>query len=538
MNLSIPARFDIFSFISALAIIILFVFGSCRKTDSTINKHKRTEDPVLLAKDFFQEHAPTDPTVKAVLGFVKRKNDKSDFVQKTISLIGMPYWDKAMVFHTKRQKHGSGSTVNRLTDNGNTGDSTSIVYVPFARDDQNNVNALMVIKANSSDTSFRYLCDWQYADTATIGMKADVFALLMMKMDKVVFGHDDFKITDSSIFKDWQHVPASIKIIDSISQTAPNLLTPIVYQICFITYGPWFSCGQLTGCPTGTPGCYDLCRNEISRICFDGVIWQDEGDDYGGTGDSNGDSGGSSGGGSTPPECPGATTNGRNMPCEPGWEPEPVEEDPAISYVLNNLVVSPPINEDPLDLNDYLKCFVNSLGSTYKVTISSDQPSPGQSDCYTNNNGNIDVGHTFLTFEQTKPDGSIIRRSFGFYPSSGVKPITPTSTGIFVKDENHISDASLTTTIADGGLFMEKISWLRNLQSQGSGVYHLSLFNCTTFATIVANSFGETIPLQSCFWAKMGNPGDLGQYIRNMQLKPNQTRNLQTVTAPFNSGGC
>jgi hypothetical protein len=34
--------------------------------------------------------------------------------------------------------------------------------VPFARDSQNYVNAAMVIKASTTDTSFEYRCDWQY----------------------------------------------------------------------------------------------------------------------------------------------------------------------------------------------------------------------------------------------------------------------------------------------------------------------------------------------------------------------------------------
>jgi len=321
---------------SALGLVIVFftiIIISCRKIE-TEKGFKR--DARIITSDFFQRHIPSDPLTKSLLDFIKKKNDTLHFVEKTVERIGYPRWDKANSFSGKTNKYGGRA--------GADSNSITITFIPFVRDSQNYVNALMAIRTTASDTSFRYLCDWQYTDTAAIGMETDAFAFFMMKMDKSVFGHNNFRITDSSIFNGWPYAPDAVRLIDSLPQTVSNLVTPIYYEICFISYGPEYPCGQVEGCVPGqsSASCFKYCRDEIGRSCFTGVIWED--DDYGGGGTGTGGSGsGGSGGGGNPPEegtpsdCDEGGLSGRNFdPCGPGWEPIPIEDEPQPQSPLPN----------------------------------------------------------------------------------------------------------------------------------------------------------------------------------------------------------
>src|SRR5688572_22288687 len=128
-------------------LIGMLIFVSCRKVE-TLQQDQST--PNVLEETFFNSHRTADPTEKAYVNFLKGKNEKLNFVEKTIKQIGFPRWDKAIIN-------------KRTLVKGRTGaDSTNIIYVPFVRDSQNYVNAAMVIKTTGSDTSFSYLCDWQY----------------------------------------------------------------------------------------------------------------------------------------------------------------------------------------------------------------------------------------------------------------------------------------------------------------------------------------------------------------------------------------
>lgn len=82
----------------SLTVVILV---SCRKIDHISLREK----PIVTTESrFFEDHTPQDTLVKSILGFVKRENEKHQFVNKLIKKIGYPYWDKALVV---RGSHGS-----------------------------------------------------------------------------------------------------------------------------------------------------------------------------------------------------------------------------------------------------------------------------------------------------------------------------------------------------------------------------------------------------------------------------------------------
>jgi hypothetical protein len=506
-------------------IIILFFHTSCNKNDTYTSVQYKVYSEI--ENKFFNSNESKENSVISAMNIIKRINDKHEIVEDIVTKIGYPIWNKALVF----------SNSSYRTETITEYDSVNIISIPFARDSQNYVNASLLFKMTSTDTSFQYILDWQYIDFGftenpnEINAK-DVFNLFM-RHNFNVFNSKNFQVTDGRLLGYNLEEERTI-IIDTNSLENGNVVSNILSPVTLCT--PYIECNSCSQKGTESNSIIIVCCNPtFGEFCS--TIWIEDGwnpvNGSGGSGSSGGGNG-TSGTGWTPQTSPcGTITVNISDPCGTGWTILPDPNSDPINYVLTNLVINPP-NIPVYELNNYLKCFTNTPGSVYKVTIQVDQPVPGQSDCWAWNNG-IDVGHTFLTFEQIKPDGSKVIRSFGFYPENGTTPIIPQSPGMFSNDENEPVDVSLTLTITDPEFFMQKINVLRNLSTP---TYHLSFFNCTTFATVVFNQFGASLQLQSCFWANNGNPGDLGQYIRNMQLGANQTRNLQTTTAVANAGLC
>jgi hypothetical protein len=186
-------------------IAAVLIWAACRKTDSKPDTNEQA--PSVKESRFFSEHRSSNPQVAAITQWVKQQNDKQNFVTQTIKQIGYPRWDKALI--TNRLNKGARGAA----------DSSLLVYVPFVRDSQNYVNASMVIRTSSADTSFSYLCDWQYAqlsNTVTgISDSAEQFAIFFMVLDKRVMGHTRFTISDTGLFRNATHKANYVKLIDT-----------------------------------------------------------------------------------------------------------------------------------------------------------------------------------------------------------------------------------------------------------------------------------------------------------------------------------
>ncbi|MCK7555808.1 hypothetical protein MKQ70_12580 [Chitinophaga sedimenti] len=219
-----------------------------------------------------------------------------------------------------------------------------------------------------------------------------------------------------------------------------------------------------------------------------------------------------------------------------------IGDDP--SYEAYDVWVAPPEDgRTSINLNNYLQNFDHTAGSTYKITLAVDQPTPGSRTVYTietnplvprerSSNSRVDIGHAFLTIEQTKPNGTIVKRSLGFYPDAIVFPKKPQGDGVFYNDEQQYFDVSLTTTLSESNFF----AVINYLKSHATEKYNLNTKNCVSKCVEALNSVGLNIPETEGEWpfgAGM-NPGDLGEDIRGMILGPSQTRNLSGGTAPPN----
>ena len=356
-------------FLWLLPVLAVVGYVACRKTDRLT-----TEDPSPQVKEsrFFSEHKSSNPQVQGIADYVKRQNDKLGFVEKTTQMIGYPRWDKTLSFKKPGvNKNGKGNYTE-------SEDSASIYYIPFVRDSQNYVNATMVVKTIQNDTTFNYLCDWQYHNrphgSPYSDSTAEKFALLFMLMDNRTLEHTEFNITDIELFPESVPGPDGRKKLKLTNiSTSNNLIETFTYvELCvdFYVCGDVAYCEAHGGCDylncaagPGEPGhCY-----LVSSVCEG--WWEDtggggsgggSGSGSGGTGGTGGGSGGGgTGGGGTPPPCGGAITPTSNLietnaPCTPGWgpilpdEPDVPLNDTTIAMRLKRLITKAQVTIDSL----------------------------------------------------------------------------------------------------------------------------------------------------------------------------------------------
>lgn len=311
--------------------VSMLSYLSCKKTDTFTDSVKVKSSEI--EEKFFNTHRTADPVEKLLVDFLKKVNEKDKFVEKTVSKIGYPRWDKTL------------SLSNPLTAQvgREPGDSVQVFYVPFVRDSQNFVNASMLLKTTPTDTSFYFKCDWQYRfkeyGSPYVDSTAEKHALLFMLLDKATFGYNEFKLIDSNLFRQNNSpVNESRKLVLLTDSTYNSTVNSLYYhEICFDSYicGTIEYCAEHGGCdylncPTGQ------CRL-LSSVCEG---WWDDGGggDDGTPGSPVGGAGGAPGGGSTPPDCGTIPTARVVDPCDegPGWTPiPPVEDEPFVPYQCN-----------------------------------------------------------------------------------------------------------------------------------------------------------------------------------------------------------
>ncbi|ODT53314.1 MAG: hypothetical protein ABS68_06175 [Niastella sp. SCN 39-18] len=321
----------------------VLVFAACKKMD--VFSSTEIINTTIIEENSFNLHRSTDQVENALVNFIKRKNDSLHFIAKTVKQIGYPRWDKIINFKQKQKP------TSKIENEG-----VPVFYVPFVRDNQNYVNASMVISVNQTDTAFYYLCDWQYKNrvhgSSQIDSTAEKYALFFMWLNNRSLGYKSFNITDSSLFLTMgssgaKKITILEKNTDSIA--ANNMYT--YFEECKDIY----YCGTPDYCDNQPNGCdylsgCGLCQ-KIYDICYRG--WFDDGSTGGGENGGTGNNppgippgnGGNAGSGGTPPDpCNGTPNNpapfakGNNTnqtnAVQPGcggggtgWEPVPIEDD-------------------------------------------------------------------------------------------------------------------------------------------------------------------------------------------------------------------
>lgn len=338
--------------LSLILTVSMFSYLSCRKRDIFTEAEKTNTNS--LEEKFFNTHRTADPTEKALVGYLKKVNDKDKFVEQTVQQIGYPRWDKAITLVNKKKAQ------NLL------GDSIQTFYIPFVRDSQNFVNASMIIHTSQTDTSFTYRCDWQYSemenDVNSANDPAEHFAAFFMQLDKVVFGHRKFNIVDTNLFRT-AHGPAKyLKLDSSVSSNTNNYYELIEFCQDVVYYYQNCTYGNTSACSEVCDQCY-LCMNSfVMTYCWEEYVYMGGG----GTGGS--------GGGSTPLNCnpsqvPFAKGNSNNQSnivpeCGGGWTPVP-DEPPSTLEILTakfnlNTTEINWLHDNPIFAQDIINFLSNS----------------------------------------------------------------------------------------------------------------------------------------------------------------------------------
>jgi len=261
-----------------------------------------------------------------------------------------------------------------------TADST-IIYIPFARDNERSVNAALAIKIKDTDTSFRMLYDWEYrqfdTDSASGWSAQDVFHIFSL-LEQSVFATTNFKIIDPRLLpaEALSQIQVDNMNFDSLdvnftlseipgSESSRSTLTTIcnTYTYC-IKYR--LKAFRGNGSSSTNSRLDQECEKSGSYTSCT-TYWIESDDDPMDAPPPHG--GGGGGGGWTPPPphpCPIPATTFCD-PNNPGWVPVPVTDQHGYYYdridQLKLLLQTDPFFlEDPCD---YLTQF-RSLGN-YQV---------------------------------------------------------------------------------------------------------------------------------------------------------------------------
>jgi hypothetical protein len=190
------------------------------------------------------------------------------------------------------------------------------------------------------------------------------------------------------------------------------------------------------------------------------------------------------------------------------------------------------------DLSEFFKCFTDEPGSTYEVSVYTEQGKPGTSDPFGVTNG---PGHTFISITQTKADGTKVVRTFGFYPdcpqgqaASLNKPNWP---GAILDNGNH--NYNVKTTFI-GMPYSNIQSIINAVISNKNQYFDLFANNCTDYAINLLTNVGIKLPSNNSknpFFSGRC-PGLLGENLKTKYPNITTIDNSNTAKAPFAEGFC
>jgi uncharacterized membrane protein YgcG len=198
------------------------------------------------------------------------------------------------------------------------------ILLPLVQQDSSAVHSALACRVDGDSIYIQLLDGRMYAsynaDSASLGINGRQLSLTLMMLDKEVFGHDVFRIVDSSAFGGLGNDVKYVKLSGS-SNTNANRMQMYTVEICYTVMLP-SNDGQLVGCPPGGP-----CNQYVEQYMCDSYSgWYDDGDygggggggGTGGGGDTGGGGGGGGGGWTDPSDpCPQRQALSRAQPISP-----------------------------------------------------------------------------------------------------------------------------------------------------------------------------------------------------------------------------
>jgi hypothetical protein len=169
--------------------LVVFGLSACRKIDSPVIK-----DDGARSK-FFDDRNVTSSQVKLLIQSIKKEDLQYNFAIKFIEQAGYPRWNKTVSSRPN-------SVGGQYSARGNGEADTTYFYTPFVSDELNNVQAVLISRAISSDTMYKFIVANDYDDfpiePSLAGGKATAtdVATLFLFFERSVFENETFLAKD------------------------------------------------------------------------------------------------------------------------------------------------------------------------------------------------------------------------------------------------------------------------------------------------------------------------------------------------------
>ncbi len=464
-----------------------------------------------ITQKFFTIPSKTDPSILKVINEIKKRNNNKEFITAFVKQHGYPVWNKVLIGKNIKPRYENSFT-NAVND------SSIIAYIPYVLEDSTKINGYIVASISDSITlGYRQANEYvNHSFDAPVNGVSDAtkFATVMMQLNQLVFGNNEYYITDRRLFgSTTEHIEIN-KV--KLGATEGGVLSQnfAEAEICStVTTSGWqcgtpnyHGCNDADGCDHCITYCYPV--DIISEVCWTFEVGDGGGGETGtGTAPGGnappppGSGGGGSGSGIPPADPCNSTPDNPTNPytaqsnivdpgnCPPptggpGWVPW--EDEPTYIDVISdpNAPSYPDIsdNEPQISLQSLFNCFsqIPDAGATYSVKLCVDLPVNAVWNAPFNLT-HKSPGHTFLTLTKTNGTQSI-SQTVGFYPiGSGGNPINPNATGGFKNNGRpvHEYNAAVNAYNVTASQFSMVMN---NLLSHENDTYNIFDNNCTTIA--------------------------------------------------------
>ncbi|MBN8834138.1 MAG: hypothetical protein ABS68_02555 [Niastella sp. SCN 39-18] len=224
-----------------------------------------SENTKDITAKFFQTTSAPNATVQRVMEEIKKRNEEKEFITQFAKENGYPVWNKVII-GTSIQQNNETSFIN----NNSNAEIDTTILIPFVLVGENTVEGFIKaeVKQRTIDLSYSLAKDYKAYEFKQDNSRASStsFAYLNILLNKVVFGVNDYTITDPRLFStDTGHVNSNNIHINDMNITFSTENTYRYITLCGSTTTQYGFCGtpdfcrrnrgcDAGNCPTGQ--CY------------------------------------------------------------------------------------------------------------------------------------------------------------------------------------------------------------------------------------------------------------------------------------------
>ncbi len=290
-----------------------------------------------ITQKFFTIPSKTDPSILKVINEIKKRNNNKEFITAFVKQHGYPVWNKVLIGKNIKPRYENSFT-NAVND------SSIIAYIPYVLEDSTKINGYIVANISDSITlGYRQANEYvNHSFNAPVNEVSDAtkFATVMMQLNQLVFGNNEYYITDRRLFgSTTEHIEIN-KV--KLGATEGGVLSQnfAEAEICStVTTSGWqcgtpnyHGCNDADGCDHCITYCYPV--DIISEVCWTFEV----GDGGGGETGTGTAPGGNTPGGNAPPGSGGGGSGSGIPPADPCNN---TPDNPIDPYTAQSNVVDP-----------------------------------------------------------------------------------------------------------------------------------------------------------------------------------------------------